>query len=643
MRMPALRGYSCLFLPVSYDRTVRTSLSTLCVRGGIGGSRINLLTKMKRFSAILAALALVVLMQGGGKGVEPETPNNPVQLRLKGNISAITPSTRVNANGFEAEDKVGVYVSATGALASSGNMLDNTAFTYTGGNLTAPEGKEVYWGTPDVRLSVWAYYPYATNVENLAEYPFAVATDQKDEADYYNSDFITAQAANLAPQAEAVNLTFNHSLSKIAVILKNGTGITSEELASAEKSLSIDGVIVDGAIDLADGTATTGTTEATITPYAFDGLNYAAIVYPQQSEITFRIELGDDVYIYSTEVDYVAGTQYKYTFTIDTRNPQGMTLASTTISDWTDDENPTEATLSDIITFTDPKFKEYLLQEYLYQVEFSRHDNGDPHWVATPIGRIDANNDGEISIAEAEKVEYINTNYFNKLNGLGIRDMSELHFFLNLKILYCHSNELTTLDVSKNTALTDLNCWGNQLTSLDMSKNTDLIELVCYDNQLTSLDVTNNTALTDLNCWGNQLTTLDVSNNTALIYLCCDTNQLTSLDISNNVKLVRLHCHTNQIEELNVQNNIALTYIYCAVNKLTTLDVSKNTALTELYCSQNQLTTLDVSNNIGLKTLECSPMDDAEGNNLLETIYIAEGHEFETLEKPEETVIEEKE
>ena len=593
MRMPALRGYSCLFLPVSYDRTARTSLSTLCVRRGIGGSRINLLTKMKRFAYLLSALALIVSMQGCGSGpsVEPEIPDTPdtptqsaVQLRLKGNISAITPSTRVNESGFETDDKVGVYVSATGALASSGNMLNNEPFTYSSGNLTAPEGKEVYWGTPDVRLSVWAYYPYATNVENLAEYPFAVAADQSTAEKFYNSDFITAQATDLAPRAEAVNLTFNHSLSKIAIILKNGTGITSEELASAEKSLSIDGVIVDGAIDLADGTATTGSTEATITPYAFDGLNYAAIVYPQQSEITFRIELGDDVYIYSTEVDYAAGTQYKYTFTIDTRNPQGMTLASTTISDWTDDENPTEETLSDIITFTDPKFKEYLLQETLYKVVV-----GD-----TPenIGRIDANNDGEISIAEAEKVEWISA------NELGITDLSELHFFINLKILECNNNELTALDVSNNTALERLSCGGNQLTSLD---------------------VTNNTALEDLDCWGNQLTTLDVSNNTELIYLHFRGCQLTTLDVLNNTKLRTLHCNSNQLTTLDVSNNTALEYLYCYNNQLTTLDVSKNTALTDL---------------------QCNPMNDAQGNNLFEKLYLATGQEIETLDKPEATTIE---
>ena len=61
---------------------------------------------------------------------------------------------------------------------------------------------------------------------------------------------------------------------------------------------------------------------------------------------------------------------------------------------------------------------------------------------------------------------------------------------------------LTSLDVSKNTALTFLGCSGcTGLTSLDVSKNTALIELVCSGcTGLTSLDVSKSIALTFLEC-----------------------------------------------------------------------------------------------------------------------------------------------
>jgi len=81
---------------------------------------------------------------------------------------------------------------------------------------------------------------------------------------------------------------------------------------------------------------------------------------------------------------------------------------------------------------------------------------------------------------------------------------------------------------------------------------SNLINLDCYDNQLTSLDVSSNTALTDLNCYNNQLTTLNVSGSTALTNLNCTYNQLTSLDVSSNTALTNLDCNTNQLTQVSV-------------------------------------------------------------------------------------------
>ncbi len=97
-----------------------------------------------------------------------------------------------------------------------------------------------------------------------------------------------------------------------------------------------------------------------------------------------------------------------------------------------------------------------------------------------------------------------------------------------IEYLDCGNNNLTSLDVSGCTALTDLDCWGNNLTSLDISKNTALTWLLCSNNNLTSLDVSKNTALTELDCSDNNLTSLDVSKNTALTRLDCSDNKLTS-------------------------------------------------------------------------------------------------------------------
>ena len=186
-----------------------------------------------------------------------------------------------------------------------------------------------------------------------------------------------------------------------------------------------------------------------------------------------------------------------------------------------------------------------------------------------------------------------------------LTSLQGIEYFESLTFLKCDSNQLTTLDVSANTALTFLMCNSNQLTSLDVSANTALTYLYCHSNQLTKLDVSANTALTYLSCSSNSLTKLDVRQHTELINLSCSSNSLTSLDVSRNTALTDLWCESNQLTELNVSANTALTQLVCNANQLTELDVRQNTALTGLWCYDNQLTKLDVSANTALTWLSC--------------------------------------
>ncbi|MBR6671759.1 MAG: hypothetical protein IKL17_02015, partial [Alistipes sp.] len=81
---------------------------------------------MKRLIQILAVSALGVLMIGCSKESSNEQISSTnYELKLRGDIKAPISATRVNANGFETNDKVGVYVTSTGSLAAQGNTLDN--------------------------------------------------------------------------------------------------------------------------------------------------------------------------------------------------------------------------------------------------------------------------------------------------------------------------------------------------------------------------------------------------------------------------------------------------------------------------------------------------------------------------------------
>jgi len=195
----------------------------------------------------------------------------------------------------------------------------------------------------------------------------------------------------------------------------------------------------------------------------------------------------------------------------------------------------------------------------------------------------------------------------------------------NISHLECGSLGLTSLDVSKNNALTDLWCYDNQLTSLDVSKNAELVNLNCSENKLTSLDVNENILLTCLSCSDNQLTNLDISRNTKLTDLHCSSNQLNYLNISNNSALTNLFCSENRLRNLDIGKNLALINLYCSENQLMNLDVSNNTTLKWLLCFDNQLTDLDVSKNIALRGLYCY-------ENQLISLYMSNNIELISLD-----------
>lgn len=208
----------------------------------------------------------------------------------------------------------------------------------------------------------------------------------------------------------------------------------------------------------------------------------------------------------------------------------------------------------------------------------------------------------------------------NQLTSLNVSNLPSLKFLscynnsltsldvsgaTGLIFLICHNNQLTTLTTQSLTNLEELRCDNNRISSLDVTHNVHLTTLDCEKNQLVTLDLSKNTKLIRLNCWDNQLTSLNTSNMPSLISLCCRTNKLTSL-VLNNPALKELQCENNQLVSFDITPSVALTFLTCSRNNLTTLDISKNTALTYLYCAFNKLTTLDASSNASLPSLNCS-------------------------------------
>ena len=142
------------------------------------------------------------------------------------------------------------------------------------------------------------------------------------------------------------------------------------------------------------------------------------------------------------------------------------------------------------------------------------------------------------------------------LQNNNISDLIGIEDFVALESFNCSFNQVTSVDMTNNTALTSLTCNNNQINSLTVN-NPMLQSLVCYNNQLTSLDVSTELLLETINCSNNQISDLDISNNLALTNINCNNNQMVTLDIRNGNNPII----TNQFFNITSNPNLACVFV----------------------------------------------------------------------------------
>jgi Leucine-rich repeat (LRR) protein len=227
------------------------------------------------------------------------------------------------------------------------------------------------------------------------------------------------------------------------------------------------------------------------------------------------------------------------------------------------------------------------------------------------------------------KVLTSNIRYVKQLYALDltnkITDLTGIEDFSSVEEIHCYHGAITKLDVSKNLKLKLLEMDDNKVSTLDLSKNTALEYLNTGSNNLTELNISNNLALTTLIVSNNKITNIDVSKNKALIYLNVGSNLLTNIDVTANLALTTLSIYGNSTTTIDVSKNTALTSLDASSSKLlANIDVSKNTGLTYLNVSSSLLTTVDVSQNTALKTLDVS-------SNKIENLDVSKNPALTTL------------
>lgn len=129
--------------------------------------------------------------------------------------------------------------------------------------------------------------------------------------------------------------------------------------------------------------------------------------------------------------------------------------------------------------------------ESQFMLEINRDNFPDNAWREYVTDNLDSNEDGYLSTRERESVSEIGSydpETFSVeeegVSNLGISSLKGLEFFPNLESLVAQNNDITTLDISENTALLYIDLRGNPEFQVEYSKNNQEAQVLSQDGYI---------------------------------------------------------------------------------------------------------------------------------------------------------------
>ncbi len=296
-----------------------------------------------KYLYLLSALTL------GLTGCSHEQQNIEMPHDNTMSFSVVSPNahTRVSNGAFEAEDRIGVYVTdyvddqTPAPLQVSGNRANNEAIAFDGAEWRAE--RPIYWG--EGKADVYAYYPYIADISMVEDMPFSIATDQDAEGAYETSDLLWAKATGVSQNDGAVALNMQHTMSRLVVKIMAGEDYVGS--LPKDATVHLHSTVTDTRVTLATGSVVKD-------PYAgaksikmrnlgirtfADGeaVVYEAIVVPQMLEGTvplLEINSKSVSYLLEDSFNFKPGTSYTYTAVLNTSTNAIKVEIGCEVEDW---------------------------------------------------------------------------------------------------------------------------------------------------------------------------------------------------------------------------------------------------------------------------------------------------------------------
>lgn len=267
-----------------------------------------------------------------------------------------------------------------------------------------------------------------------------------------------------------------------------------------------------------------------------------------------------------------------------------------------------EADMSLIVSLDETNFPNATFREF---VERKCDVDGDKFLTPAELGNVE-----DINFSKPDKNNSDQTYADDKYRQ--IDNFKGIEYFTNLRSVNIGGNTaVTSIDLSSCTKLTDFvgaNCpklekavlpegvkevyiYISGLKEFDAAKYPKLEILKIFNTQVTSIDVSKNPNLKELDLADDKLTSgIDVTNCPELTYLNVNRTGIGKLDVSKNTKLEKLYIAVNDGIELvgldKLSSLLTLEADHCGLTKI---DVSKNTNLEFLQIGYNSIAAIDLT------------------------------------------------
>ena len=303
---------------------------------------------MKR--TIISSLALLLALSAcQERSLQQEGPAREMK------IAVLAPGvhTRASAEGFEADDRIGLFVTdyiedATPMpLQISGNRATNVAATFDG--IVWNPANTIYWGSG--KSDVYAYYPYIENISEIDNQFFAVSEDQNTQRSeaciggYEASDLLWAKAEGVSSAGGAVTLPMKHLMSKLTVRIVAGEDYIGS--LPSDASVLLHNTVTGARIDFAGGSVVkdpySGAKSINMkklgirTSDGVEAVVFEAIVVPQMLETSvplLEINSKSVSYLLEDSFNFRPGVAYTYTATLNTSTTAIKVEIGCEIEDW---------------------------------------------------------------------------------------------------------------------------------------------------------------------------------------------------------------------------------------------------------------------------------------------------------------------